>query len=184
RRGVVVLRGSQDTSGERERQGEHEHHREQDEAHPGDGVPATLHPGSLRGGPERRAGCGCRGQAAGCVPGGCSCHRLGRCAARTDDEETLMPDQPVARYAYLGPEGTFTEAALRAFVGPDPVQARPATDVVAALDAVRAGRVDFAVVPMENSVEGGVNATMDTLGTSAEPLVIVGEVVVPVAFVL
>ncbi|WP_413451569.1 prephenate dehydratase [Georgenia phoenicis] len=95
-----------------------------------------------------------------------------------------MPDHQLARYTYLGPEGTFTEAALRAFVGADPVQAEPSTDVVSALDAVRAGRADFAVVPMENSVEGGVNVTLDTLASSPEPLVIVGEVVVPVAFVL
>ncbi len=95
-----------------------------------------------------------------------------------------MSEQPAARYAYLGPEGTFTEAALRAFVDGEPVVAEPATDVVAALEAVRTGAADYAVVPMENSVEGGVNATMDTLAASADPLVIVGEVIVPVAFVL
>jgi len=95
-----------------------------------------------------------------------------------------MPDQPVARYTYLGPEGTFTEAALRAFVGTEQVDTEPAGDVVSALEAVRGGRADFAVVPMENSVEGGVNVTMDTLAGAREPLVIVGEVVVPVAFVL
>src|SRR5690625_311023 len=95
-----------------------------------------------------------------------------------------MSEQPAARYAYLGPEGTFTEAALRAFVGQEPVDAEPATDVVAALEAVRTGQADYAVVPMENSVEGGINAPMDTLAASPDPLVIVGEVVVPVAFVL
>ncbi|QDB78036.1 prephenate dehydratase [Georgenia sp. 311] len=95
-----------------------------------------------------------------------------------------MPDQPVARYTYLGPEGTFTEAALRAFVGTEQVDSEPAADVVSALEAVRGGHADLAVVPMENSVEGGVNVTMDTLAGSREPLVIVGEVVVPVSFVL
>lgn len=95
-----------------------------------------------------------------------------------------MTEQPVARYAYLGPEGTFTEAALRAFVGAEPVETAPASDVVSAIEAVRTGQADFAVVPIENSVEGGVNVTLDTLGASREPLVIVGEVVVPVAFVL
>lgn len=95
-----------------------------------------------------------------------------------------MSEQQLARYTYLGPEGTFTEAALRAFVGTEHVRTDPSTDVVSALDAVRAGRADFAVVPMENSVEGGVNVTLDTLASSPEPLVIVGEVVVPVAFVL
>ncbi|WP_152189184.1 prephenate dehydratase [Georgenia satyanarayanai] len=95
-----------------------------------------------------------------------------------------MSEQQLARYTYLGPEGTFTEAALRAFVGTEHVRTDPSTDVVSALDAVRADRADFAVVPMENSVEGGVNVTLDTLASSPEPLVIVGEVVVPVAFVL
>ncbi len=95
-----------------------------------------------------------------------------------------MSEQQLARYTYLGPEGTFTEAALRAFVGTEHVRTDPSTDVVSALDAVRSDRADFAVVPMENSVEGGVNVTLDTLASSPEPLVIVGEVVVPVAFVL
>lgn len=95
-----------------------------------------------------------------------------------------MSEQQLARYTYLGPEGTFTEAALRAFVGTEHVRSDPSTDVVSALEAVRSDRADFAVVPMENSVEGGVNVTLDTLASSPEPLVIVGEVVVPVAFVL
>src|SRR5690625_1865421 len=88
-----------------------------------------------------------------------------------------------ARYVYLGPEGTFTEAALRSFVGDTPVVTDPAPDVVTALDAVRAREADYAVVPIENSVEGGVNATLDTL-TNGGGLMIVGEVVVPVEFVL
>lgn len=88
-----------------------------------------------------------------------------------------------ARYVYLGPEGTFTEAALRNFVGDEEVIAQPTPDVVTALDAVRAGEADFAVVPIENSVEGGVNATLDTLSNGGG-LMIVGEVVIPVEFVL
>jgi prephenate dehydratase len=94
-----------------------------------------------------------------------------------------MPEQQRARYAYLGPEGTFTEAALREIVGDEDVDARPCTDVVSALEQVRTGDADFAVVPIENSVEGGVNATLDALA-SGEPLVIVGEMVIPVVFVL
>lgn len=88
------------------------------------------------------------------------------------------------RYAYLGPEGTFTEAALRSHVGGAPVEAVPCTDVVAALEAVATGAADRAVVPIENSIEGGVNVTLDTLATSPRPLVVVGEVLVPVQFVL
>lgn len=94
-----------------------------------------------------------------------------------------MTPQPPASYAYLGPEGTFTEAALRQFVGSNEVSALPVPDVVTALDAVRDGDVDHAVVPIENSVEGGVNVTLDTLANDGG-LTIVGEVVIPVVFVL
>lgn len=87
------------------------------------------------------------------------------------------------RYSYLGPAGTFTEAALRQVAGPDEAQYLPVVDVVSALEAVRAGRAEFAVVPIENSVEGGVTATLDTLATG-QPLVLLREVLVPVTFVL
>lgn len=86
------------------------------------------------------------------------------------------------RYAFLGPTGTFTEAALRTVSGPDDV-ALPMTDVPAALEAVRSGAADRAVVPIENSVEGGVSATLDAL-SSGVPLVIVGEALVRIEFVL
>lgn len=87
------------------------------------------------------------------------------------------------RYAYLGPAGTFTEAALWAMVGEQPVEPVPTVDVPSALAAVRTGECDYAVVAMENTVEGGVTATLDTLATGS-PLVIVEEVVIPVVFEL
>lgn len=87
------------------------------------------------------------------------------------------------RYAYLGPAGTFTEAALRQIAGPDEAEYLPMVDVISALEAVRTGRSDFAVVPIENSVEGGVTATLDTLATG-DALVLLREVLVPVSFVL
>lgn len=86
------------------------------------------------------------------------------------------------RYTFLGPVGTFTEAALRQVIGPDD-QAIAMTDVTSALAAVRSGEADRAVVPIENSVEGGVSATLDAL-SSGQPLVLVGETLVPVQFVL
>ena len=89
----------------------------------------------------------------------------------------------VPRYAYLGPAGTFTEAALRQVAGPDEVEYVPMVDVISALEAVRSGRTEFAVVPIENSVEGGVTATLDTLATG-DALVLLREVLVPVSFVL
>ncbi len=87
------------------------------------------------------------------------------------------------RYAYLGPEGTFTEAALRLMVPAGESEDVPVIDVPAALAAVRSGDADYAVVAMENTVEGGVTATLDTLAHGA-PLVILGEVVLPVRFEL
>lgn len=86
-------------------------------------------------------------------------------------------------YAFLGPEGTFTDAALRAMTAGVEIEALPTVDVPAALSAVRSGEADFAVVAIENTVEGGVTATLDTLAEGA-PLVIFGEVVLPVAFEL
>lgn len=95
-----------------------------------------------------------------------------------------MPGVPPARYAYLGPQGTFTEEALlrvpAASAGAD---LEPCTSVPAALDAVRRGDATAAMVPIENSVEGAVPATLDELATG-DPLVITREVLLPIRFVL
>jgi len=88
-----------------------------------------------------------------------------------------------ARYAYLGPAGTFTEAALRQVVGPDEATYLPQTDVTSAIAAVRSGTADFAVVAIESTAEGGVTATLDSLSTG-EPLVLLREMLVPVQFTL
>ncbi|MGH8866922.1 MAG: prephenate dehydratase [Actinomycetes bacterium] len=90
-----------------------------------------------------------------------------------------MPGVPPARYAYLGPEGTFTEAALRTVAAAQRGDLRPYATVGAALDAVRAGDADAAMVPFENSVEGAVATTLDEL-VADEPLVITREVLLPI----
>ncbi|MGC5048895.1 prephenate dehydratase [Micrococcus porci] len=90
---------------------------------------------------------------------------------------------PAPRYAFLGPAGTFTEAALRQVASPEDVDLLPASSVLAALAAVRVGEAERAVVPIENSVEGGVTATLDDIGAD-EPLQILAEVLVPISFVL
>jgi prephenate dehydratase len=94
-----------------------------------------------------------------------------------------VPGVPPARYAYLGPEGTFTEVALRSLPAAARAELRPFATVPGALDAVREGEADGAVVPMENSVEGAVPVTLDELALGA-PLVITREVTVPVRFAL
>ncbi len=90
---------------------------------------------------------------------------------------------PASRYAYLGPEGTFTEAALRTLPEAATRELVPMVSVAAALDAVRAGEAGAALVPIENSVEGGVTATLDELASGA-PLMIYREVLLPIAFAL
>ena len=91
------------------------------------------------------------------------------------------------RCAYLGPAATFTEAALIDLLTEhdllDTVERVPMRSQNEMFDAVRSGEVDAAVVPIENSVEGGVPATLDALTRSGN-LQIVAEAVVPVRFVL
>ncbi|MFI9270155.1 prephenate dehydratase [Kitasatospora sp. NPDC052896] len=87
------------------------------------------------------------------------------------------------RYTYLGPAGTFTEAALHTLPEAATRELVPVGSVPAALDAVRAGEAAGAFVPIENSVEGAVTATADELATGA-PLMIYREVLLPIAFAL
>jgi len=86
-------------------------------------------------------------------------------------------------YAYLGPRGTFTEAALLAMPESDGAELLPVSSVAVALDLVRAGDVTGALVPIENSVEGSVPTTLDELSHGAI-LQIVDEIAIPVQFAL
>ena len=90
---------------------------------------------------------------------------------------------PANRYTYLGPAGTFTEAALRTLPEADVRQLDPMVSVPAALDAVRDGEAAAAFVPIENSVEGGVSATVDELAGGRQ-LMIYREVLLPITFAL
>ena len=96
------------------------------------------------------------------------------------------------RIAYLGPKGTFTEAALIAMAdsgmvpggGPsNEVTPLPTDSTTAALSAVRSGDADYACVPIENSIEGSVLPTLDSLATGSE-LQIYAELTLDVAFTI
>jgi prephenate dehydratase len=83
------------------------------------------------------------------------------------------------RIGHLGPAGTFTEEAARGPAADAGAELVPCATVRDTLDAVLSGDVDRALVPIENSLEGTVNPTVDAL--SAEPgLVVVGEQVLSV----
>jgi prephenate dehydratase len=83
------------------------------------------------------------------------------------------------KVAFLGPAGTFAEEALRASAA-EPVDELPYPTVHETVMAVQDGEVDRGVVPIENSLEGGVAATLDALATDADRVRIVAEVVHPV----
>jgi prephenate dehydratase len=85
------------------------------------------------------------------------------------------------KIAYLGPAGTFTEMAAKQLTGADAASFIAVGSVGEALEAVLANDADRAVVPIENSLEGGVSATMDALASTAG-VQIYGEYLVPVTF--
>ncbi|MCW2516217.1 MAG: prephenate dehydratase [Mycobacterium sp.] len=95
------------------------------------------------------------------------------------------------RVAYLGPEGTFTEAALLQMAAGGVIPGTSASDAdltpvacdsaEAALAAVRSGAADYACAPIENSIEGSVVPTMDSLAAGT-PLQIFAEHTLDVAF--
>jgi prephenate dehydratase len=86
-------------------------------------------------------------------------------------------------YSYLGPAGTFTEAALKQVPQAEGQVWKPVNNVGEAFDDVVSGRSVAAMIAIENSVEGGVSATQDALA-NIPGLRIVGEYLVKVNFVL
>jgi prephenate dehydratase len=94
-----------------------------------------------------------------------------------------MTDAPSDTYSYLGPAGTFTEAALKQVEAAAGKPWRSVNNVGEALEDVMTGRSIGAVIAIENSVDGGVSATQDALAR-IPGVRIVGEYLVPVNFVL
>jgi len=90
----------------------------------------------------------------------------------------VTPD-PRPRYAYLGPEGTFAEAALHSLAESRGAELIPAETLADAVAAVREGSASGAAVPFENSVEGSVTGVLDEL-SAGPPLHIAREMLVPV----
>ncbi len=84
----------------------------------------------------------------------------------------LALEQPV-KVAFLGPEGTFTQAAALKHFGHFAV-AVPMSSIDEVFREVQAGAVNYGVVPVENSTEGVINHTLDNFMDSS--LKICGEV--------
>ena len=85
------------------------------------------------------------------------------------------------RVAYFGPEGTFTQEALLSARPPgQTLEAVPYPTIYDTVMAVHFGAAQRALVPIENSLEGSVNATLDALAMETEDVAILGEVVHPI----
>jgi prephenate dehydratase len=85
---------------------------------------------------------------------------------------------------YLGPRGTFSEEALLGAVDAAHVEPVALDTIYDAVMAVRSGRLPWALVPIENSIEGPVTVTLDTLAAEAPAVSVVGEVVLIVRHAL
>ena len=140
----------------------------------GDGLVLTVDP-RPRGDPHLRQGADrWRRASTRCRP-----RRSRPCAPPSARAGSAMS----TRYGFLGPAGTFTEAALRQVLPGgrgQPSRCRASTQPS---PRVRSGDLDAAVVPIENSVEGGVSATLDALASGAA-LRVTREMLVPITFVL
>jgi prephenate dehydratase len=89
----------------------------------------------------------------------------------------------MTRIAFLGPMGTFAHACLLTLPVSEGADLLPQDNVTRVIDVLRAGEADAAFVPIENSVEGAVAATLDEL-SGGEPLVIDQEGYLRVMFAL
>ena len=86
------------------------------------------------------------------------------------------------RVAYLGPPGTVSDEALTA-AAPD-AEAVPLATLRDVVLAVQEGRIERALVPVENALEGGVDPVLDALALEAPDVALTGEVIQPVSYCL
>jgi prephenate dehydratase len=92
------------------------------------------------------------------------------------------PDRP--RAGFLGPAGTFSEEALLSSAAPGAVEPVPLASINDTVLALRDGRLELAIVPIENSLEGSINVTLDLLAEQAPAVQIVGEALLRVRHAL
>jgi len=79
------------------------------------------------------------------------------------------------RVGYLGPQGTFSEEALLASAARDTIEPYPLATIYDTVMALRGGEVDWAIAPIENSLDGSISVTLDLLADEAGDIEIAGE---------
>jgi prephenate dehydratase len=84
------------------------------------------------------------------------------------------------RVGYLGPEGTFSEEALLASASGEAIEPYPLGSIRETVAALSDGEVAWAIAPIENSLEGSINVTLDLLAGEASDVRVVGEVLLRV----
>jgi prephenate dehydratase len=89
-----------------------------------------------------------------------------------------LPDLPPV--AYLGPAGTFSEEALLASAAPESIEPIAFATIYDAITAVREGAVQWALAPIENSLDGSITVTLDLLADEEGGLQVVGEALLDV----
>jgi len=99
------------------------------------------------------------------------------------ERPTTTRSDDARRVAFLGPVGTFTEQALHREADLAAGELVPLPTMGDVLFAVQEGDVDLGVVPIENAIEGTVNATIDTLSFDVD-LMIQRELIEPVSLYL
>jgi len=90
-----------------------------------------------------------------------------------------MRDLQMLKIGYLGPEGTFSHEALLKYYKGTNYEAVSFPTIPDILISVEKELIDEAVVPIENSIEGSVNATMDMIALEVD-LIIRGELIIPI----
>lgn len=83
----------------------------------------------------------------------------------------------MGKVAFLGPSGTFTEMAVLGIFQHE--ERKPYSTIPNCIDGLARGEVDYAVVPLENTIEGSVNLTLDYL-IHKRNLPIIGEITIPI----
>jgi prephenate dehydratase len=92
-----------------------------------------------------------------------------------------MRSGALPRVGYLGPEGTFSEEALLASASRGTVEPVPLASIYEVITRLRAGELEWAIVPIENALDGSVSVTLDLLARDADELEIVAEAVLRVS---